>query len=121
MMMTPSSSALRDLPVRNPYWLVVSCELCGRRVRASHALRYWKARTAPTLDDAEVMATSSRGHGRIQNERSNLWTQLAATMDYNKRYELRTAVATYFEQLEQRLLAAARVARQAAGRARYGR
>lgn len=46
---------------------------------------------------------------------------VTATVDYNKRYELRTAVATYFEQLEQRLLAAARVARQAAGRARYGR
>jgi hypothetical protein len=112
---------MRDLPPRNPHWVVTSCQVCGRRVRASHTLRLWGERKVPSFDDAEVMATSSGGYGKIKNERSNLWTQLAATTDFRKQYELRNAVADYFERLEDRLLAAARVARQAAGRARYGR
>ena len=112
---------MREIPPQTVYWLLSTCEGCGRRVRASHVLRFWKERETPTTDDAEMMVTRSGGHRQLRNERGDLWPQLAAMTDSRKRFELGRIVAEYFDQLEKRLLAAARVARDAAYRARYGR
>lgn len=112
------------MSVTNPrsiYWLVSPCEICGRRVRASHLLRYWAARPGPTVADAEIMLVSSSGNRGLTNQRTPLWETLDARGAESVRPATGRLVGEFFEKLEARHLAAARAARDGAYRARYGR
>jgi hypothetical protein len=109
-----------SLEPRTVYWLVHRCPICGRRVRASHELRHWSERPRPDETDAEMMVTTSRGRGRLANERATLWTALATVREHGEGGLLRGKVAEYYRLLDRRLQAAARAAQDAAYRARYG-
>jgi hypothetical protein len=100
--------------------LVSPCEICSRRVRASHLLRYWASRPEPTVLDAEIMMVSSSGNRGIRNERSPLWATIDAPGAESVRDKTGRMLGSYFDQLERRHLAAARAAKDGAYRARYG-
>ncbi len=105
---------------RLAFWLVSPCEICSRRARASHLLRYWASRPEPTVLDAEVMMVSSSGNRGIRNERSPLWATIDAPGAGSVRAKIGQMLGNFFDQLEQRHLAAARAAKDGAHRARHG-
>jgi hypothetical protein len=107
------------LAPRDLYFVVVTCECCGRRVRASTMLRAWEKRPRPTLEDAEFMLTRSDGPGRIRNERGPLWTGLSEVPDRDGRYRLGASVASFLDRLDRRMRDAARAVSDGARRARY--
>lgn len=81
------------------YFLVSTCEACGRRVRASAALRHWSLRPDPHINDAEMMTTRGGGQGVIVNQRAPLWRELA----YHNDPALHAAVRCYLGMLASRL------------------
>jgi hypothetical protein len=115
-----ATAMAEEIDPRTVYWLLATCPICGRRVRASQTLRHWAERPVPDEAEAEMMLTLSEGRGRLRNERAGLWAQLDAVRDHRDGGVLRTKVADYYRLLERRLRAAARAAQDAALRARYG-
>lgn len=106
------------LDPRSVYWFVCDCPCCGRRVRASSLLRHWQKGPA-SFEDAEVMLTVSRGYKALENVRGPFWRALRDA-GWEQRDALAPKVEDFLRQLEDRLRAAAQVARDAARRARYG-
>lgn len=102
-------------------WAIVQpCEVCGRRARASHLIRFWASRPQPTVDDAELMTVESTGNRGLRNKRTPLWPTLAATPEQPANGDTRRMLTDYYDALERRLLAAAKAAKAGAQRARYG-
>lgn len=101
------------------YWCVFTCESCGRRVRASEALRSWSSRPVPSFQDAEFMLTRSGGPRRLTNDRGPLFEIVAAIPDFDARFEMRERLAEFLSLEADRLTEAASVARETAFRARY--
>jgi hypothetical protein len=101
------------------YWCVFTCESCGRRVRASQALRSWCSRPVSSFQDAEFMLTRSGGPRRLTNDRGPLFEVVASIPDFDTRFAFKERLAEFFTLEAQRLTEAAHVARDAAFKARY--
>jgi hypothetical protein len=101
------------------YWCVFTCESCGRRVRASQALRSWSSRPVPSLQDAEFMLTRSGGPRRLTNDRGPLFEIVASIPNFDARFAMKERLAEFLSLEAERLAEAARVAREGAFKARY--
>jgi hypothetical protein len=112
------------MPTMEPaslYWLIFSCPCCGRRTRASTALRAWSRIPSAILDDAEAMWTRGGGPGRITNVRASLWDALERVTEVRASVRLRGDVSDFFYELSRRLSDGASTAQRASSACRYSR
>lgn len=110
-----------EIDPRALYTVVVTCPICSCRVRASKLLRAWRDRPTPSFEDAEHMETRGGGRGRIANQRTPLWSLLAAIPDAGARYRVGKHIGDFFYRLSARAGAVDRAARDAVYWAKYGR
>lgn len=100
------------------YWCVFTCESCGRRARASQALRFWTSRPLPSLQDAEFMLTRSGGPRRLSNDRGPLFDVVRAIPDHSAQLAMKERLAEFLSLQAQRLSDAAYEARETSIRVR---